>query len=94
MNVQRGALGSWVLHRIVQISKFNVSRPSFATFAWHIQVCVAIEVSPQKTQNHVIGKNLISLKIVWKLSGINWSPLIQNLSRKAIRSIIRLVIFV
>lgn len=63
-SVQRGALGSLVLHRIVQISKFNVSRPSFAAFAWHIQVCVAIEVSPPKTQNHVMAKNFISLKIV------------------------------
>lgn len=74
--------------------EFNISGPSFALFGWHMQVCVAIEVYPQKTQNHVIVKNFISLKIAWKLSSINWSQLIKNLSRKVTRSIIRLMTFV
>lgn len=84
---------SYRLHCVVQVCEFNISWPSFALFGWHIRVCVAIEVYPQKTQTHVIVKNFISLKIAWKLNSINWSQLIKNLSRKVIRSVIRLMTF-
>lgn len=80
--------------RLCCVHGFNISRPSFALFGWHVQVCVAINVYPQKTQKHAMVKNFISPKIAWKLNSINWSQHITKLFRKVIRSIIRLMTFV
>lgn len=80
--------------RLCCVRGFNISGASFALFGWHVQVCVAVKVYPQKTQKHVMVKSFISLKIAWKRNSINWSQLITKLFRKVIRSIIRPMTFV
>lgn len=60
------------LHCVVQVHEFNVSRPSFALFHCHAQVCLKFIPKRHKPCNGW------ELKFAWKLNSVNWSQLIKK----------------